>query len=157
MRIQIENGAILDTFKGWGLIPLEADKRTAPSEKASDASSYMEQSGENPDPRTVYDAFDYKAKFAISAPNKNMKNVNSVIARFNAAIRKRTAGSDIAEKREITLYNDRDRVKIVGYPALIAEPTSFYRRQDGKVLDCAEVELSIRVSDPGKCDFDMSL
>lgn len=155
VRIQIEDGVIQDSVKGWGLIYLDADKRTAPPEKKADASSYMRQHGENPDPRTVYDVFDYKVQFAISAPNKNLKNANSIIARFNKAIREKTPGSNILQKREITFYNDRDRVKIVGYPELIAEPKELYRRQDGTVMDCAEVELVIHVSNPEKCDFDL--
>ena len=157
MRIQIEDGEIQDTVKGWGLIPLDADRRTAPPEKKNDESSYIEEPGSHPDPRTVYDTFTYKAQFAINAPNRDLKNANSVIARFNTAIRTKTPGSTVMAKKKITLYNDRDRVVITGYPELIAEPKSLYRRQDGSVMDCAEVELEIKVTDPTECDFDLSL
>lgn len=156
VRIKIGDGEIKDTFEEWGLIYIDADKRTAPPEKKCDATSYIEKSGENPDPRTVYDAFDYKVQFAVCAPNENLKNANSVIAKFNAAIRQKTVGSDIMRKRKVVFYNDHDRVKIVGYPELIAEPKSLYRMQGGHVLDCAEVELVIHVSEPHLCDFNMA-
>lgn len=157
MRIQIEGEKrAVDTYQVWRLIPLEADLRTAAPEKKCDSTSYAEEAGEHIDPRAVADAFDYKVKFAIEAPNKNLKNANSIIANFNNAIRTTQNGSDISIKKEITLYNDRDRVMIVGYPELIAEPKSLYRKQDGTVMDCAEVELTIHVSEPKKCNFNLS-
>ena len=156
VRMQIDNEAILDSCKGWGLIYIDADKRTAPPEKKIDTTSYAEQEGEHADLRTVADVFDYKVRFAVSAPNKNLKNANSVIARFNDAIRRKGEG-DVRTKRRLTFYNDHDRVKIVGYPELIAEPTSFYRLQSGAVMDCAEVELTIHVTNPSECDFDLVL
>ena len=157
VRIQIGDGAILDTYEGHGLIYKEADHRTEAPIKKRDASSYVEQAGENTDRRTVQDAFDYKVQFVIEAPNKNLQNANAVIAAFNRKLYAQPANSDIRTYKEVTFYNDYKRVKIVGIPEPIAEPKELYRRQNGDVMDCAVVELTIRVSDPTKCDFDMSV
>lgn len=156
-RIQIENGQILDTYEGHKLIYKEADHRTEAPIKKRDASSYAEQAGENTDRRTVQDAFDYKVQFIIEAPNKNLQNANAVIAAFNKKLYTQPANSDIRTYKEVTFYNDYKRVKIVGIPEPIAEPKELYRRQNGDVMDCAVVELTIHVSDPTKCDFDMSV
>lgn len=155
-RIQIENGAIEDFYTKWGFIYLDADERTAPDEKKSDVSEYAEQAGENPDPRAVDAPFDYTAKFLIEAPNKDLTNVNVKIGAFNRAIRETSADSDIKRKREITFYNLLNRVKIVGHPEPIAVPEKVYHSNRYGELDCAMVELKIRVSDPKKCDFELS-
>lgn len=156
-RIQIEDGQILDTYEGHKLIYKESDNRTEAPIKKRDTSSYVEQAGENTDPRTVQDAFDYKVQFIIEAPNKNLQNANAVIAAFNKKLYTQPANSDIRTYKEISFYNDYKRVKIVGIPEPIAEPKELYRRQNGEVMDCAVVELTIHVSDPTKCDFDMSV
>lgn len=156
-RIQIEDGPMLDTYEGHKLIYKEADNRTEAPIKKRDVSSYAEQAGENIDRRTVQDAFDYKVQFIIEAPNKNLQNANAVIATFNKKLYAQAAGSNIRTYKEITFYNDYKRVKIVGIPEPIAEPKELYRRQNGSVMDCAIVELTIHVSDPTKCDFDMSV
>lgn len=156
-RIQIENGQILDTYKGHGLIYKESDNRTEAPIKKRDVTTYAEQAGENTDRRTVQDAFDYKVQFIIEAPNKNLQNANAVIAAFNKKLYTQPANSDIRTYKEVTFYNDYKRVKIVGIPEPIAEPKELYRRQNGDVMDCAVVELTIHVSDPTKCDFDMSV
>lgn len=156
-RIQIESGQILDTFEGHGMIYLSADNRTEAPIKKRDTTSYAEEAGEHVDPRTVQDAFDHKVKFLIEAPNKNLQNANSKIAAFNRQLYTQASDSDIRTYKTITLYDDYKRVKIVGIPEPIAEPTELYRRQDGSVMDCAIVELVIHVSDPTKCDFDLSV
>lgn len=156
-RIQIENGQILDTYEGHKLIYMESDNRTEAPIKKRDTSSYAEQAGENTDRRTVQDAFDYKVQFIIEAPNKNLQNANAVIAAFNRKLYTQPANSDIRIYKEITFYNDYKRVKIVGIPEPIAEPKELYRRQNGEAMDCAVVVLTIHVSDPTKCDFNMSV
>lgn len=156
-RIQMGNGAILDTYEGHKMIYKESDNRTEAPIKKRDASSYAEQAGENTDRRTVQDAFDYKVQFIIEAPNKNLQNANAVIAAFNKKLYTQPANSDIRTYKEVTFYNDYKRVKIVGIPEPIAEPKELYRRQNGEAMDCAVVELTIHVSDPTKCDFNLSV
>ncbi len=156
-RIQIAGGQILDTYEGYGFIYMSADNRTEAPIKKRDVTSYAEEAGEHTDPRTVQDAFDYKVKFLIEAPNQNLVNANAKIKAFNNALYTQQNNNDIRIYKEVTFYDDYKRVKIVGLPEPISEPTDFYRRQDGSVMDCAVVELTIHVSDPTKCDFDLSL
>lgn len=155
-RIQIENGAIEDFYTKWGFIYMEGDHRFAAPEKPRDTTSYAEEAGEHTDPRTVDDAFDYSAKFLIDTPNSNDINANSKIRAWNEAVRERTAGSDIKRCKTVTFYDDYKRVKVVGIPEIAAEveATDYYRR---KGMDCIVFTLKIHVSEPGKCDFDMSL
>lgn len=157
-RIQIENGAIEDFYSKWGFIYMSGDHRFAAPEKKRDESSYIEQAGNNTDPRTVDDAFDYKAKFLIETPNKNLENANSRIKAWNDAVRERKSGSDIKRCKTVTFYDDYKRCKIVGIPEIIADvdEKNYYRRQNGNALDCVVVELKINVSNPKLCDFDMS-
>ena len=157
VRLQIGDDEILDTFEGWGFIYMDADERTEAPIKKREVSSYAEEAGERTDPRTVQDAFDYKVKFLIECPNRNLENANAKIAAFNSALYTTSYDSDIRTYKEVTFYNDYNRVKIVGLPEPIAQPTKLYRRQDGRILDCAQVELKIRVGDPSKCNFDMYL
>lgn len=155
-KIQIENGPIWDMFKRFGFIYLDADERTAPDEKEDAVTNYIEEPGEHRDGRTVYAPFDYTAKFLIEAPNKDLVNVNTRIADFNRAIREQLAGG-VMRKREIAFYNLLNRVKIVGYPHLVAVPTEVHHSNRYGELDYAEVELKISVSHPDKCDFDLLL
>lgn len=156
-RIQIENGQILDTYEGFGFIYMSADNRTEAPIKKRDTTSYAEEAGEHVDQRTVQDVFDYKVKFLIEAPNNNRQNANAKIADFNRQLYKQATDSDIRTYKTITLYDDYKRVKIVGIPEPIAEPTELYRRQNGSVMDCATVELVIHVNDPTKCDFNLNV
>lgn len=155
-RIQIEDGQILDTLK-HGLIFMESDRRMEAPIKKRDTTSYAEEAGEHTDPRTVQAAFDYKVKFLVEAPNKNLQNANAVIAKFNKLLYTQSANSDIRTYKTVTLYDDYKRVKIAGLPEPIAEVGELYRRQNGEQMDCAMVELTIHVDDPTKCDFNMSL
>ena len=156
-RIQIENGQILDTYEGHGMIYMSADNRMEAPIKKRDTTSYAEEAGEHVDPRTVQDAFDYKVKLLIEAPNKNLQNANAKIAAFNKQLYTQAKDSDIRTYKTITLYDDYKRVKIVGIPEPIAEPTELYRRQNGSAMDCVVVELTTHVSDPTKCDFNLSV
>lgn len=155
VRIKIGDGAIEDTFTSHKLIYIGADNRTEAPIKKRDASSYVEQAGENTDPRTVQDAFDYKVTFIIDGQNTNLANVNAIIAAFNRKLYTQPAGSDIRTYKEVTFYNDFRRVKIVGLPEPIAEPTKMSRSKNG--YDFAEVEFVIHVSDPTKCNFEKSV
>lgn len=154
VRIQIGNGAVEDTFTAHKLIYKEADHRTEAPIKKRDTTAYIEQAGENTDPRTVQDAFDYKVTFIIDAFDRNPDNVNAIVAAFNQKLYTQTAGSDIRTYKTVTFFNDYKRVKIVGLPNPIAEPKELKRSKNG--YDFAEVEFVIHVDDPTKCDFNLT-
>lgn len=161
-RIQIEDGQILDTYKGWGFIVMgngDDKKHFAPPEKKRDKSSYPEKAGVHEDPRTVDDEFDYNIQFLIEAPNLNLVNANSKIKAWNDAVREKAPDSDVKRCKTVTLYDDRMRCKIVGIPEIIAEvdKDDFYRRQNNDVMDCVVVNLTIHVSNPKLCEFDINL
>ncbi len=153
VRIQIGEGAAEDTFTAHKLIYMDSDHHTEAPIKKRDTTSYAEEAGEHTDPRTVQDAFDYKATFIIDGQNTNLANVNAIIAAFNAKLYTQNANSDIRTYKEVTFYNDFKRVKIVGLPEPIAEPKEMKRSKNG--FDFAEVEFVIHVSDPTKCDFNL--
>lgn len=155
VRIKIGDGAIEDTFAAHKLIYIDADNRTEAPIKKRDASSYVEQAGDNTDPRTVQDAFDYKAQFIIDGQDKDLKRVNSIIAAFNKKLYTQEADSDIRIYKEVTFYNDFKPHKIVGIPEPIAECKEFKKSKNG--YEFAQVELVIHVSDPTKCNFEKSV
>lgn len=155
VRIKIGDGAIEDTFTAHKLIYKESDHRVEAPIKKRDTTTYAEQAGEHTDPRTVQGAFDYKVQFIIDAQNTNLANVNVIIAAFNAKLYTQPANSDIRTYKEVTFYNDFKRVKITGLPEPIAECKELYRTVGG--YDCAIVEFIIHVSDPTKCDFNLSV
>lgn len=155
VRIKIGDGAIEDTFTAHKLIYIDADNRTEAPIKKRDVSSYVEQAGENADPRTVQDAFDYKVQFIIDGQDKDLKRVNSIIAAFNRKLYTQPANSDIRTYKEVTFYNDFKPCKIVGLPEPIAECKEFKKSKNG--YEFAQVELVIHVSDPTKCNFEKSV
>lgn len=155
VRIKIGDGAIEDTFAAHKLIYIDADNRTEAPIKKRDASSYVEQAGDNTDPRTVQDAFDYKAQFIIDGQDKDLKRVNSIIAAFNKKLYTQEADSDIRIYKEVTFYNDFKPCKIVGIPEPIAECKEFKKSING--YEFAQVEFVIHVSDPKKCNFEKSV
>lgn len=152
-RIQIDSGAIEDTYTKWGLIYLNGDKRFAAPEKKRDTTSYVEEAGEHADLRAVDDVFDYKVTFLIDTQNTDLASANAKVAAFNAAIRETMQGSEVKRCKTVTLYDDYKRCKIVGVAEVISEASEYYRRQDGSAMDCVQVELTIHVSDPTLCDF----
>lgn len=155
VRIKIGDGAIEDTFTAHKLIYVDADDRTEAPIKKRDASSYVEQAGDNTDPRTVQDAFDYKAQFIIDGQDKDLKRVNSIISAFNKKLYTQEADSDIRVYKEVTFYNDFKPHKIVGIPEPIPECKEFKKSKNG--YEFAQVELVIHVSDPTKCNFEKSV
>lgn len=155
VRIKIGDGATEDTFAAHKLIYIDADNRTEAPIKKRDVSSYVEQAGDNTDPRTVQDAFDYKATFIIDGQDKDLKRVNSIIAAFNKKLYTQVAGSDIRTYKEVTFYNDFKPCKIVGLPEPIAECKEFKKSKNGH--EFAQVEFIIHVSDPTKCNFEKSV
>lgn len=155
VRLQIgKNGTAYDTYSRWGLIYLSSDHRFEAPLKKRESTTYAEQEGENLDTRSVRDAFDYKVKFLVTCDGKGKECANAKIAAFNADLYDIVTGSDILDYKEVTFYNDYKRVKIVGIPSPIAEATDFYRRES-LGMDCVQVEFTIRVCDPGKCDFNI--
>lgn len=150
-RIQIGDGAIEDTFAAYKLIYMGSDHRTEAPIKKRDVTTYVEQAGDNTDPRTVQDAFDYKVRFIIDGQNTYLSSVNAIVAAFNKKLYTQETGSDIRTYKEVTFYNDFKRVKIVGLPEPIAEPKEMKRSRHG--YDFAEVEFIIHVTDPTKCEF----
>lgn len=152
-RIQIGDGEMEDTYKAHGLIYKASDNRTEAPIKERDESSYSEEAGVHTDPRTVQDAFDYTTEFIIDAQNRNLQNVNSVIASFNKKLYTQEAGSDIRTYKEVTLHNDYKRVKIVGLPSPIAELEELKRSKRG--FDFGLAKLTIHVDNPAKCEFDL--
>lgn len=158
-RVKIADGKIQDITKSWGFIPLGSSKRLAPPEKKRDTSSYAEDAGEHVDARTVDDVFDYKMRFILETPNRNLVNANSKIKAWNDAVREKIAGSDVKRCKTITLYDDRMRCRIVGIPEVIAEvgDDDFYRWQNGSMPDCVVFELTVHVSDPNLCSFDVGI
>lgn len=155
VRIKIGDGAIEDTFAAHGLIYMDADNRTEAPIKKRDTTSYAEKAGDNTDPRTVQDAFDYKVQFIIDGQDKDLKRVNSIIAAFNKKLYTQPANSDIRTYKEVTFYNDFKPCKIVGLPEPIAECKEFKKSKNG--YEFAQVEFVIHVSDPTKCNFEKSV
>lgn len=155
VRIKIGDGAIEDTFAAHKLIYMDADNRTEAPIKKRDVTTYAEQAGDNTDPRTVQDAFDYKVQFIIDGQDKDLKRVNSIIAAFNRKLYTQPANSDIRTYKEVTFYNDFKPCKIVGLPEPIAECKEFKKSKNG--YEFAQVEFVIHVSDPTKCNFEGSV
>lgn len=155
VRIKIGDGAIEDTFAAHKLIYMDADNRTEAPIKKRDVTTYAEQAGDNTDPRTVQDAFDYKVQFIIDGQDKDLKRVNSIIAAFNKKLYTQEANSDIRIYKEVTFYNDFKPHKIVGLPEPIPECKEFKKSKNG--YEFAQVEFVIHVSDPTKCNFEESV
>lgn len=157
VRLQIGDGEVKDTYSAYGMIYLDADERTEAPIKGRAVTSYAEEAGEHTDARTVQDAFDYTATFIFEAKNGNLDNINVRIRQFNELLYTQAAGSDIRTYKTVTLYNDLNRVKIVGLPEPIAEPKEVYHSNALGGFDYAKVELKIRVSDPTKCEWDTAV
>lgn len=151
--IQIENGDVIDTYDGYKLIYLSSDNRTEAPIKKRDTTSYAEQAGANTDPRAVQDEFDYKVIFIIDGQDNDRDRVSAIVKDFNSKLYTQTEGSDIRTYKEVSLYNYYKHVKIVGLPSPIAEPKDFKRSKNN--YEYAQVEFTIHVSDPTKCDFNL--
>lgn len=151
VRIKIGGGAVEDMFAAHKLIYMDADNRTEAPIKKRDSTSYAEEAGEHTDPKTVQDAFDYKVTFIIDGQDKDLKRVNDIIDVFNKKLYTQEAGSNIRTYKEVTFYNDFKPHKIVGIPEPIAECKEFRKSRNG--YEFAQVELTIHVSDPRKCEF----
>lgn len=154
-RIQIEDGTIYDFESMFGFVQISSDNILAAPIKAFEQTSYPEKSGVNILPLTVEDTFDYKVKFFVSAKG-GLENANWKIAEFNDAITTKISDdTDIKRIKQITFYNDYKKVKIVGYPTPISNATEFWRDLKGKQHDVVCVELTIKVTEPSLCNFNI--
>lgn len=151
-RIQIEDSDIYDFESLFGFIQVSSDNIFGAPIKAFEQTSYAEQAGVNILPLTVEDAFDYKATFFVSAKG-GLENANWKIAEFNNAISKNVEGLKLI--KQIAFYNDYKKVKIVGYPTPISNATEFWRDANGKQHDVVCVELTIKVTNPSLCNFNL--
>ena len=149
-RIQIENGEIYDSYDKYGFVYLDADERTASDIQDYTSTKYVEDAEEHIDPRTIEVAFDYKVKFLVESLNGNNTSVNNRIDDFNKLLFSRD-DSGIVTAKKITLYNDLNRVKIVGYPKPISEPTEVFHTDSYAGSDWMVFELTIRVNNPKEC------
>jgi len=138
----------------YGLVYLDSDKVTGAPSKGFESTSYPEEEGEHIIPKTVDAAFDYKVKFFIRATS--LKDANTLIKEFNAALYTTAQGSDVKTYSQVEFYNDYKRHKIVGYPQPIAEATDFWRDMRNQLNDVVVVEWTIRVNKPSLCDFAVS-
>ena len=153
VRLQIGNGAIVDTIDQYGLVYLSSDTVFSAPLRPFEVSTYPEQDGENTHPVTVYEPFDYKIKFFVQA-EPGLNNANKKIAEFNNLLFSADP-SGLKTFNRVVFYNDYKKVKIVGTPSLIQEATEFWRDANGKQHDVVCVEWVIRVSKPRLCDFNI--
>lgn len=156
VRLQIGDGAIVDTEEAYGLVFLCSDSRFEAPLKVFEATSYPEQEGENSLNKTVRDAFDYKTEWFIKA-NGSLDNANKVIANFNSLLYTKDDkdNPDVLTFKTVQFYNDYKKVLIVGRPSLIQESTEFWRDSKNNQHDVVKVEWVIRVSQPKLCDFNI--
>ncbi len=152
-RIKIGSGNAVDT-QTYGLVYLSSDNIIGAPTKGFESTSYPEQDGENVNPKTVDDAFDYTVKFFIKTTS--LTNANSVIKTFNDMLYTQNQGSYVKEFKRVYFYNDYKKVLIVGYPSPISEATDFWRDSAGNLHDVVVVEFKIRVDQPHLCNFNLT-
>lgn len=153
-HIEIGEDGKFDSYEKWGFIYVDSDNIFSAPLKKLDSISYAGESGEWIDKRAVADAFDYKVKFVIVVPNNDVENANEKIHAFNQALYN-IDENGVKTLKTITIYNYYKRVKIVGIPTPISEVASLYRMADGRIEDCFEIELIIRVDKPELCEFNL--
>ena len=154
VRLQIGEGAIVDTEDAYGFIYLDSDKRTGAPSKGFEATAYPEEEGEHLLPVTVDAAFDYTVKFFVQVTT--LANANAKITAFNGALHGTPNERGEKEYYQVTFYNDYKRHKIVGYPSEIAEASEFWRDRTNQVNDVVVIEWNIRVNTPSLCDFNLA-
>lgn len=145
------NGGVKTDMETYGFIYLDSDKRVGADSKGFEKTAYPEEEGEHIIPKTVDDAFDYKAKFFIQS--SSLDTVNDKIRALNAALYTQEQDSDVKTYYQVEFYNDTKRHKIVGYPKPIAEASEFWRDPNNQLNDIVIVEWTIRVTKPSLCNF----
>lgn len=154
-KLRIGTGGLVDATDSYGLIYLSSDKRFSAPIKKRDTTTYAEEDGEHLDPRVVYDAFDYKVTFVIEAPNSDLTGVNATIKLLNNLMFP-VNSKGIKTGVPIEFHNPLDRVMIVGYPNPIAEATKVFRHtSNNEGLEWAQIEMTIRVTNPNLCNFNL--
>lgn len=149
--IQIGDGAIMDSYAGYGLIYKSSDSIFGAPAKKRDSTSYAEEAGEHVDRRTVADAFDFKMEFLLDVSTSRMpRRINALIENFNAAMFTASADSDVMMAQPVTIYDYYKWRKITGIPQPISTPTDYHNVRGNQ---CAIVELELRVDNPKLCDF----
>lgn len=148
--LSINNGVKTD-METYGFIYLDSDKRVGAESKGFEKTAYPEEEGEHIIPKTVDDAFDYKAKFFIQATD--LATVNAKITTFNSLLHKPPTAKGVKEYYQVAFYNNTKRHKIVGYPQEIPLAEEFWRDPKNQVNDIAIVEWTIRVTKPSLCNF----
>ena len=155
VRLKIGDGETVDTETAYGLVYLDSDKRVGPESKGFESTSYPEDEGEHIIPKTVDAAYDYKVKFFIQATS--LKNANDRIAEFNALLYSYASQtSKVKVFKKVEFYNYYKRHKIVGYPMEISEATDFWRDRSNQLQDIVIVELTIRVTQPSLCSYNLT-
>lgn len=157
--IKIGDGEVYDTYQAYGFTYMSSSNRLGAPTKGFAVSTYPEQAGENVDPRTVDDAFDYEVKFLVEAPNKDLVNANAKISDFNSQLYDlESTGSHVKVFKPVTFYNRYKRVIVTGYPQPIdeADEDDFFRDKYGYVHDAVVVKFKIRVNDPTQCNFSIT-
>lgn len=149
-RIRIGNSNVQDT-RYYGLVYLSSDNIVGPPSKGFEETSYPEQGGVNVCPKTVDDAFDYKVTFFIQ--EDSLDNANEKIRKFNRLLYDITPDSDVKTYKKVYFYNDYKNQMIVGYPKPMSEAKDFWRDPKHNVQDVVIVEWTIRVANPGECNF----
>lgn len=153
-RIKIEGiDRILDFESAFGFVQIDSDNIFGAPIKEFNTTSYPEEAGVHIYPLSVYDTFEYKAKFFIKTDG-GIDNANWKIEQFNEAISEDVNGVRVF--KEIEFYNDYKGVKIVGYPTPIDKATEFWRDKNGVLHDVVCVELTIKVVSPEKCNFNIA-
>lgn len=154
-RIKIGDGDIYDFESLFGFVQIASDNIFGAPIKDFNTTSYPEEAGVHILPVSVDDTFEYKATFFISAKG-GLETANWKIAEFNDAITTKISDdTDIKHIKQITFYNDYKKVKIVGYPTPISNATEFWRDLKGKQHDVVCVELTIKVTEPSLCNFNI--
>ena len=148
--LSINNGVKTD-METYGFIYLDSDKRVGAESKGFEKTAYPEEEGEHIIPKTVDDAFDYKAKFFTQADS--IDSVNAKITAFNNLLHKPPTAKGVKEYYQVAFFNDTKRHKIVGYPQEIPLAEEFWRDPKNQVNDIAIVEWTIRVTKPSLCNF----
>lgn len=152
-RIQIGDGEVVDVYDTYGFIYISSDNIVEAPLKDFDTTRYVEEAGEHIDPRTMQDAFDYNIKFVVEGVNTDIENINEKIAAFNKDIY--SFDGDVRTLQKIIFFNDYKRIAVVGYPKTINKLDSLYRRDSFTAQDIAEFTLTIRVTDPSECNWQL--
>ena len=155
VRLKIGDGDIEDTIYKYGFIYYKADNILVAPVKDFESTSYALEEGENISNETVDAPFDYNVEFFVGASN-GLTDANGLINEFNSLLFEKQIDSHIKKFKTVEFYNDYKKVKIVGVPTLIPEPTEYWRDVGGEESAMIVARLKIRVVKPSLCDFNLT-